>query len=246
MPAEFTIFDWINAFIQLVTIPLMMIIYGRKIMAEREKTGTLNRIKLIIFLAFTLDLYSVVVEDLLFLGGVIPMKFYEQELVLGLNHLSTGIMVTLGLYFIMYLLDWRVFKYSSVYFFLGILIYFGLTGRDFLYQPFCYVGGVIGVFSLFVVALKIRDDGPLGLSIMYLIALLSLVLEEIAPLDATGIPVMVASAGFIFGLFFVAGYFKPFTKRAAKRGKKLESIPKEHEVIELENAVKNTIATKGE
>jgi hypothetical protein len=212
MATEFTIFDWINSITQIIIIPIMVFIYSRKIHSEKQLTGNWNTIKLIILTAFLIDLFSVAVEDLLFMLDIIPMQYYAADMVIALNRMSTGTLVMLGLCFIFYLLNWRTLIYFPLYFFIGIISYWLITGNDILYTIFCNVGGLFGVFSLLYVAIKIKDDGPLGLGIMYLLALISIAMEAIAPLDAIGVPVLITTGEFIFGLFFVIGYFRPFAK----------------------------------
>lgn len=211
MAYEFTFLDWLKLVPQVIAIPLMLIIYGRKLVQDHERRGKWNRIKVIIFTAFIIEIFSTTI-DLLFVSGVLPADWYSAELQLSLNHAGTGIMVTLGLYFVSYLYNWRKLLYFSIYFMGGILIYFLLTGRDLLFTLFCYIGGVIGIFNLLIAGIRIKDPGPLGLGIFYVLSLLTIVVDAIDPLQGIGISVITTTIQYTFGLMLVTGRFNPYKK----------------------------------
>ena len=71
-------------------------------------------------------------------------------------------------------------------------------------MPYLYLAMIIGMSFLVITGLRLKDNGALGISIFFIIAIPILFLGEHIVSQIFGI------AHAIFGIYFSLGYFRPF------------------------------------
>lgn len=226
-----TITGQVSLYINTFGCILMFLLMLRKVILEKKATGSINTVKFLILMAFLLEVYSILLEDWFYTWGIFPPSWQVPSDTLGVNTLGKGGIVTVGLCMTFYILGWKPFKLMPVYLYLGMIIYFFLTGIDVFYFWYVIIGGIIGVTVMIAVGSKLKDNGAIGLGILYLIAFVGVVFGMIPEIMYIG-PIRIAPFFFIsqytFGVYFSLGYFKPYKDPTSQRS---EEAPEDQDVV---------------
>jgi hypothetical protein len=199
----------IGNFTTIIIAPIMVFIVGRRLWLEYKQSGNINYIRLAILGIFVSFAYAIIPTNLY---EVTPLKFFIQEEVIGTSldkitpySIAIGTMVTLSLSIIAYANQWRKLYYTPLYVFLGMIVFYLLTGGyDLLYQPYVLLAGVIGLIFFFITGIRLKDNGSIGLGVFFTFSYLSVIFGESIPGDI--FTILIGT----FGLIFALGYFQPY------------------------------------
>lgn len=200
--------NWITIFI----VPLMMVIIGIRLIREYRRTNEINYVRLIIFFIFIAFTWAIVPTNL---SEVPPFNTLINPEVIGFTEetitpysVSLGLMVSFCLCMIFYINQWERIEWTPIFIYGGILLSYFITYfnpfYDLLNAIYIYIAAIVGITFFYLTGFKIRDNGSLGLGILFTIALASLVFGENIIGDI--FTILIA----IFGLIFSLGYFTPF------------------------------------
>ncbi|TFF97181.1 MAG: hypothetical protein EU547_05035 [Promethearchaeota archaeon] len=203
--------NWITIFV----VPLMMIIVGLRVIKEYRDTNQINYVRFIIFFIFIAFTWAIVPTNL---SEVPPFNTIIRQELIGFSEeiinpysIALGLMVSLCLVMIFYINQWKVLELSPLFFYFGLLISFFVTGFNPLFNllnaVYIYLAAVVGIAFFYITGFRVKDNGSLGLGILFTIALGSLAFGENVIGDI--FTVLIA----IFGLIFSLGYFAPFKEK---------------------------------
>ena len=191
-----------------IFVPIASIILAQKMVKDRRARGKWNFIRIGIFLSFVLiscvnigwwvTLYSPI-------GS--PELYNAFEATFGLHEHLNGMNVTFGLMIIVYFFKLETLYLTPLYFYFGMIIFFLFTGFQQLLEGYVKIGGILTIFFLYFTAIKIRDNGALGLSIFSTIAMSVLFIPN--PIVST----LVTIIYIVFMMYFALGYFTPFKEQ---------------------------------
>lgn len=198
-----------------IVFPLLLIILSRRLIQEKQKTGTYNRIRIIILSIFVTVFW---LETWEFLGYQVPfvsleLSGFEAE-DFSFYNFGLGLAVSLGILLATYTYKLKYFYFTSLYMFFGLFILFLYTGTSLILMPYIYVCAITSLVFLFYIGFKLKDSGALGVGIYFLLSFLTLFTPEEGILALSDI--IMSFAYLNFGLLFGLGYFKPFKPKTKK------------------------------
>ncbi|MHA1148046.1 MAG: hypothetical protein ACTSR8_07345 [Promethearchaeota archaeon] len=174
--------EYIENIISIILIPGSAIYLTKKLLNEKKETGNYNYIRLMIIGVFFSLSFLTIMETLYdsgLLKGIITEKeFGQYSDNYSLYNLGLGVMVTFGVTMIFLANRLEAFYYSAFFFFAGIIIFYYLTGFDAWLVPYINFAAVFSLIFLYYTGIRIKDDAPLGLAIIFTFAFVSLFLYE--------------------------------------------------------------------
>ena len=203
----------IGYLLNVIIIPLATVLVGRKLLKEKKATGKLNDIRAIIFFIF----FSF--SNLVILEFLIGTQFYDTTTraflagifggtldVFNVYSFVIGIIASLGLMMVAVANRWDFLRYTSMFFFGGMILLYTFTGFQAFLAPYIYFAGGAGIVFLYLTAFRVKDNGALALAIFFTLAF-GTVIVDVAMITGFGV---VIYNGVI--LIFSLGLFKPFKK----------------------------------
>ncbi|MHA1803116.1 MAG: hypothetical protein ACTSU4_01120 [Promethearchaeota archaeon] len=193
----------------IIVVPIMTSIIGRRLWNEYKNFKKINVIRLLtfcIFLSFSwTNLWEFLYETSP-LAPLLPSYVNSPNAVQDITLYSIGIgfMVTFALTLTIYANKLEAFYLAPLSFYLGILIYYIATGNVNFHAYYVYGCAIVGLIFFYVTGFRLKDDGPLGLGILFTITYISLIFSD------TLIGEIFFLASLIFGAFFSLGYFNVF------------------------------------
>jgi hypothetical protein len=190
----------------------MMIIVAIRVIREYRRTNELNYVRLFIFLIFIAFTWAIVPTNL---SEVPPFNSIIRQELIGFNEetinpysIALGLMVSLCLSMIFYINQWDVIEFTPLLFYGGLLFSYIVTSFNPFYHVlnalYIYVAAIIGITFFYITGFRVKDNGSLGLGVLFTIAFASLAFGENVIGDA--FTVLIA----VFGLVFSLGFFAPF------------------------------------
>jgi len=188
-----------------IFIPLATLVLGRKLLKDKKTTGQYNMVRLLIFITFLdfsiLALTEFIVKDVLLRAPAVSDPYNAT---FGLYNILVAVMITLGLTLIFYINRVEFLYYTPIFFFTGMYIFYLLTGFDSWLEDYTTLGGVASIVFLFFTAIRVKDNGALGIAIFFTLAFSTQFTD-----DALVSRIVIISY-VVFIIFFSLGLFKPF------------------------------------
>jgi len=188
-----------------IFIPLATLVLGRKLLKDKKATGRYNMVRVLIFLTFLdfsiLAVTEVIVKDILLRA---PAVIVPYDATFGLYNILVATMITIGLSLIFYINRVEFMYYTPTFFFIGMYIFYLLTGFDGWLEDYTTLGGAASIIFLFFTAIRVKDNGALGIAIFFTLAFSTQFSE-----DALVSRIIIISY-VVFIIFFSLGLFKPF------------------------------------
>jgi len=188
-----------------IFIPLATLILGRKLLKDKKETGKYNIIRLLIVITF-LNFSILVVTEYLVRNTPLTTPFMDElfNAEFGIYNTSVGIMVTLGLTLIFYINRWEILHFSAVFFFVGMFLLYLFTGFYAWLEDYTTIAGAASILFLFFTAIRMKDNGALGIAIFFTLAFSTQFIHE-ALLSR-----IVIISYVVFIVIFSLGLFRPF------------------------------------
>jgi len=202
----------IGYLLSATAIPLAAIILGVKLFREKRRIGKYNYVRLIIFTVFTCFATLSVLEYLIHLN-IFPwlnLIFGYSTTEINLYSILIGTMVSLGCVLVAYANRWEMLYFTPLVFFGGMVVFYFATGFDAWLEMYIQIAGVIVLVFLYFTALRVRDNGALGLAIFFTLIFSTVII------DMSLINQFIIIAYNIFIMVFVLGYFRVFKKEVEK------------------------------
>ena len=202
----------IGYLLSATAIPLAAIILGVKLFREKRRVGKYNYVRLIIFTVFTCFATLSVLEYLTHLN-IFPwlnLIFGYSTTEINLYSILIGTMVSLGLVLVAYANRWEMLYFTPLVFFGGMVVFYFATGFDAWLEMYIQIAGVIVLVFLYFTALRVKDNGALGLAIFFTLVFSTVII------DMSLINQFIIIAYNIFMMVFVLGYFRVFKKEVEK------------------------------
>ncbi len=208
MVSEFIIWQTIANYMSMIIIPLMTVILGKKLLKERNETGTLNIARALMFVVFVAFSWILIWE---FVAESSSLASPELIAIIGVDsdHFTfytagIAVMITCALTLFAYANQLKSLYYTFFFFYGYMIIFFFATGNDVLLIPYIYIGGLGGLLFLYYTGFKLKDNGSLGLALMFTLSFSALIFSD-------NLLSQFLTMGFSgFGLVFALGYFTPF------------------------------------
>jgi len=200
--------NWTSIFV----VPLMAIIIAIRLFREYKQTKQINYVRLLILCIFIAFTWAIIPTNM---AEVPPFNTFISGEIIGLTEekinpysISIGLMVSFALSLIAYANKWEILYYTALSFYPTILASAILNNMDPAFDIFnmyyIYTAAVIGIVFFYVTGFRLRDNGSLGLGILFSIAFGALAFGENVIGDIFTISIA------IFGLIFSLGFFTPF------------------------------------
>ncbi|TFF89244.1 MAG: hypothetical protein EU549_01295 [Promethearchaeota archaeon] len=210
-------FDYLNIlylYLSIIVIPLLTFILSFKAVKQRKTTGKWSYIRLLVIgglFAFSWITIWKFLFDETSINIIISKELYGIDAPgFSLYNIGLLLLVTFGLTIVFYGNGLESMYYAPFLIFFGMLAFHLVTGFSAWLRIYTYIIGFISLIFLYFTGLRIRDNGSLGLAIIFTLAIAALLLRGI---DGSFILRTILNLGYnIFGLVFAAGYFKPFKK----------------------------------
>jgi hypothetical protein len=188
-----------------IFIPLATLVLGRKLLKDKKATGRYNMVRSLIFLTFLdfsiLALTEVIVKDILLRP---PAIFDPYNATFGTYNILVAMMITIGLTLISYINRLEFMYYTPIVFFTGMYVFYLFTGFDGWIEDYITLGGAASIIFLFFTAIRVKDNGALGIAIFFTLAFSTQFSTD--PLVSR----IVIISYVVFIVFFSLGLFKPF------------------------------------
>jgi len=188
----------------VIFIPMATLILGRKLLKDKKETGKYNIIRFIIFSTF-INFSILVITN--FLMEYTPLNTpFMDELYngdFGIYNTTIAIMGTLGLTLIFYVNRWEILHLSAIFFFSGMILLYLFTGFHAWLEDYITITGAASIFFLYFTAIRMKDNGALGIAIFFTIAFSNTFIDDIM-LSSILIIIYVA-----FIVIFSLGFFNP-------------------------------------
>lgn len=201
----------IGNFMGITITPLMTVIVGKKTWKEYKEFNNLNIVRFLIFLIFFSFSWALIWANLYestALKEILPSFVHSANQIEDVTFFSLGVglMVTFALILIAYANQWEVLYITPLFVFGGSIILFLFTGDINIYSIYILFSGIIGLIFFYLTGFRLRDNGSLGLGVLFTFAFLSLIFGE----NLIGQIFNISTS--IFGIIFVLGYFNLFQK----------------------------------
>jgi len=162
-------------------------------------------VRVLIFLTFLdfsiLTLTEVIANDIL---ATPPVIIVPYDATFGLYNILVAMMITIGLTLIFYINRVEFLYYTPIFFFIGMYVFYALTGFNGWIEDYIIIGGAASVLFMFFTGIRVKDNGALGLAIFFALAFST---------QFTHVPLVsriVIISYVVFIIFFSLGLFKPF------------------------------------
>lgn len=205
MDLEF-ILNFIDFTSKILIHTFLIVILARRILKEKSETGKLNIFRAIIlsiFLMFELmfSLYFLILFGFFNSVQILQILFIDN---ISMITVLIGIQSVAALSLVAYANRWESFYYTPIFIFVGMIIFYFLTGYENLYLPYIYISISIGVVFLYMTAFRLKDNGSLGLAILFSLIFATLFLGN------SIFYLIVTYCYLLFTLIFGLGYFRIF------------------------------------
>lgn len=191
-------------------IPFATLNIGKKILKEKKESGKYNNIRLITFGIFTcfalMSFIEYLVEMSLFPGDLFGYNITSVNL----YSILIGTMVSLGLCLVFYANKLEAFYFISLYIFVGMIIFYYLTGYSTWVEGYIQFTAIISLVFMYFTSLRVKDNGALGLAIFFTLAFSTLIIE------ISFINQIIILIYNVFILIFSLGLFKPFKEEVVQ------------------------------
>ncbi len=163
----------------------------------------------LIFLSFSWALIWANLYESTPLGTTFPTYIHSANNLEDITFFSIGVafMVTFALITIAYANRWESLYLTLIFILGGSLIFYFFTGNINIYPIYIYASAFLGLIFFYLTAFRLRDNGSLGLGVLFTLAFLSLIFGEAI------IGQLFNIATSIFGLIFALGYFNLFKRK---------------------------------
>jgi hypothetical protein len=209
---------------------VLMYTMGKRLKAEHAITGNYSKIKIAYFLIFAGDFFAGITDNLLYKIGVFPYAWQVPSVTrLGADTFMMGLLVVFGLSLTTSIFNLKQLELLPGFFYGGLVVFYLITGRDDIFIWFVLVGSMASEISVLTIAFKLKDNGALGLGIMYLIAYSSLsvmFVPSIATVAGLNTTSLIDIGRYVWALLLAAGLIKPF--KTLKQS--MEVVPQQVEV----------------
>jgi hypothetical protein len=193
----------------LIIFPLITIILVRKLIQEKEKTGKLNKVRLIIISIFGALYWAFFWEFIAFETPLVPKEFIGFQVDdFSLYNFGLGLTVSLGVTLGAYIYRLKPFYFTSLFIFFGLFFLYLYAGTSLILMPFVYVCGTIALIFLFYTGISLKDNGALGLAIFFLLNFIALFIPEEGILELINHSLNIFV--FSYALYFALGFFTPY------------------------------------
>ncbi|TXT53690.1 MAG: membrane protein of unknown function [Promethearchaeota archaeon] len=202
--------ELIGNILGLIVFPLIIIISARKIWNEKKESGAINIVRFILMCVF-ITFYILVILELLYENTPARPILEENSIWatsisdFSLRTLLIGILVSFAIGLVTYANQWETLFYSPIFFYGGMILLHFSTGFTFLFPIYIYISAVIGLVFLYYTGIRLRDNGSLGLGILFTLQFTTIILTNILINEIINI------TSFVFALILGLGYFNPFT-----------------------------------
>ncbi|TXT58437.1 MAG: membrane protein of unknown function [Promethearchaeota archaeon] len=205
-----------DSYLSVIVISLLTITLSIKAVKQKKQTGEWSYIRLILIGAFVSFCWLTIWE---FLFAQTSIDRIISRDIFGINsqgfsiyNIGLAFIITFGLTLVFYGNGWESLYYTPILILFGMLAFHLFTGYSDWLRPYIYGAAFISLLFLYFTAFRIRDNGSLGLAIMFTLAISVLILPSLLGSSIPYLGTILNLASNSFGLFFATGYFKPFKK----------------------------------
>jgi hypothetical protein len=195
-----------------IILPMMAIILAIRVYKEYKEEEQINYVRLLIFCIFIMFNWVLVPANL---SETPPFNTFINREVIGVDEnsinlfsISIGLLISLALSFVAYANKLEILYYAPISFYLTILASAILNNLNPFFDTFnliyIYAGAFITVIFFYITGFRLKDNGSLGLAILFSFAIIALAIGS----NIIGDSFIIALG--IFGLIFSLGKFTPF------------------------------------
>ena len=188
----------------VIFIPMATLILGRKLLKDKKETGKYNIIRFIIFSTF-INFSILVITNFLVTYTPLNTPFMDELYNgdFGIYNTTIAIMGTLGLTLIFYVNRWEILHLSAIFFFSGMFLLYLFTGFHAWLEDYITITGAASIFFLYFTAIRMKDNGALGIAIFFTIAF------SVTFIDETLLSNIFVLSYVTFIVIFSLGLFNP-------------------------------------
>lgn len=205
-----SILDKISNCVNIFLFPIITLLLVIKIKNEKSETGKYNIIRSLICGCYACFSWLVIwefIDENIPIGQTLHELIGNQSHTFGLFNVGYGIMVCLGLMMIVYANQKETLYYTPIFIFSGMVIFYLLTGFQEWLMIYIYTGSVLGLLFLYITGFRLKDNGSLGIAIMFSLAFSTIFLQN------TLLASIISFGYIIFAIVFALGYFEPFKEQ---------------------------------
>lgn len=207
-----TIILYIANWMTTIIMPMMAIIIAVRVYKEYKEKEKLNYVRLLILGIFIMFNWVLLPSNL---SETPPFNTFLNRELIGLDEntinlfsISIGLLISMALTLVAYANNLELLYYTPFSFYLTIIASALLNDFNPFFDTFnviyIYGGAIITVIFFYITGFRLKDNGSLGLGILFSFAIISLVIGA----NIIGDSFLIALG--IFGLIFSLGYFAPF------------------------------------
>lgn len=204
------ILSFINNFLGVVAIFIMIIIMILKLRTFHRKTDNWDLIRVLMIIWFIGILYFNTWEFLFYstpLQSVIPSSWISSDYTrLVVQSYSIPVVMVCGLYIVGHANKWMILKILPILYYGFIVILSLIIDPNPLFLPSMLLGYLVVLGFLLYTAFKLKDNGALGLAVFFL-------LTTIVGVTDSYLKFILGIISYSFGVYFALGYFTPFKKK---------------------------------
>lgn len=206
----------LESYLSITIIPILSIILIIKAVKQKKRTGEWSYIRLLIigaFLSFCWLLFWEFLFDRTNIKELIPIEIFGQHSSnFSIYNFGLLLIVTFGLTLITYANGWRSMYFTPFFVLIGMFIFFLITGFGEWLLPYIYTSAILSLIFLYITAFRIKDNGSLGLAIMFSLVLSTIIVPDLVRSFIPQIGLYLNYAYHFFGIFLATGYFNPLKK----------------------------------
>lgn len=199
-----------NNLLGVVAIVIMISIMVFKLKNYKQETDNWDVIRILMIIWFLGILYFNTWEFLYYstpLNDVIPsswIAFSYDDIVI--QSYSIPVVIVCGLYIVGYANNWKVFKIVPVIYYAILIALVLILNFTLLYIPSMLISYLLVIVFLIYTAIKLKDNGALGLTIFFLLTMFVGMTESY-------LKFILGIISYGFGIYFSLGYFHPLKKK---------------------------------
>jgi hypothetical protein len=201
--------EFLGNFSGLIILPLIIIIAARKIWQEKKEMGDINVIRLIMMNIYIL-FYALQILETLYENTPLRLVFEEYSIwassltEFSIRIILIGALTSFAIGLVTYANQWDTLYFAPIFLFGGMILLYLATGFALFFPIYIIIAAVIGLIFLFYTGFRIKDNGSLGVAILFSFQLISITVPIILVSEMTNL------ISFIFALILGLGYFKPY------------------------------------
>ena len=204
--------------IEFATLTIISFILIKRNVSQYKENNEWNWARTFVILAIT----SVQIFNLfrfLYIGfGLYPNLVSDSLKVTSFSTVLAALSMVFGFIFVAYINEWISLMLFPIFFLIGCVVFYFITGySEFLYY-FMIVGGSTVVFTLIEEGIRLKDSSVLGLGLFFIFDFIAVVFT------GTYIAVIVPLLGQIFGIYYAMGKFDPFNKEKKQQKKEVKKV----------------------